>query len=207
MTERTRQNIMIIFLGAVLALTVATVWLFGAQRREEITALGPAITVPNLGFTIRMPKGWERLRGDRQLLRYRQPLTAKVVYDSFTERRRERQIFFISIRPNASDAEVLGPLVKLARFWDDNDNDFHSFMLIKPGPPRLNKLGYERRSGVITLRYRAYRSPFMLIRYEQIKSQGRIFWCVMAGNTQLNEADRALLEAVVESFDLREDNI
>ena len=180
---------------------VGAVWLFAAQRRGEVTALGQTITAPNLGFAIRMPAGWEQIGGDGQLLVYRQPLTGKAVYDSFTRRRRQRRIFFIAIRPNASDAELLDPLVKLALFWDDKDNSFHSFRLIQPGPPRLDNLGYERRVGVITFRYRTLRSRFTLIRYEQIRAAGQVFWCIMAGNTQLNEADRALLEAVASSFE------
>ena len=205
MTERTRQNILGIFLGGVLAVTVGAVWLFAAQRQGEITALGQTITAPNLGFAIRMPRGWEPVAAYRRLLAnslvYRQPLTSKAVYDSFTGRRVQRRIFFVAIRPNASDAEVLDPLLKLAIFWDANDSSFHSFRLIQPGPPRLDNLGYEHRLGVITFRYKMYRSEFTLIRYEQIRAGGQVFWFVMAGNTQLNEADRALLEAVASSFE------
>ena len=202
MTERARQNILGVFLGGVLVVTVGAVWLFAGQRRREVTALGQPIAVPSLGFAVRMPAGWEQIGGDGQLLVYRQPLMGKAVHDSFTRRRRQRRIFFIAIRPNALDAEVLDPLVKLARFWDDNDNDFHSFRLIQPGPPRLDSRGYEYRDGIITFRYRAYRSAFTLIRYKQIRAGGRVFWCVMAGNTQLNEADKALLDAVAASFEL-----
>ena len=205
MTERTRQNILGIFLGGVLAVTVGAVWLFAAQRQGEITALGQTITAPNLGFAIRMPRGWEPVAAYRRLLAnslaYRQPLTSKAVYDSFTGRRLQRRIFFIAIRPNASDAEVLDPLGRLAIFWDANDDSFHSYRPIQPGPPRLDSLGYERRVGVITFRYRTLRSRFTLIRYEQIRAGGQVFWCVMAGNTQLNEADKALLEAVASSFE------
>ena len=215
MTERTRQNIMTIFLGAVLALTVATVWLFGAQRREEITALGPTIDVPELGFAVRMPKGWERIpegwiRIDKfkwrllNALIYRQPLEA-TVYDSNTQSGKQRLIFLIAIPPNASDEQALAPITNLAIWWAENRNDVGGFTLEPLGAPRFDRSGNEHRQAVITFRGR--RLHVTPMRYEQIKSQGRIFWCVIAGNTQLDEADKALFDAVVESFDLLEDNI
>jgi hypothetical protein len=199
---------MIIFLGAVLALTVATVWLFGAQRRKEITALGPAITVPNLGFTftIRMPKGWERARSWEQVatLAYGQPLEP-VLDGRSTRRDKQRRIFFIAIRPDASDEQELDLMKHLAKLWKRNYNYGGSFTFGPMGAPHFDSFGNEYREAVVA--FRGQRSHLILMRYEQIKSQGRIFWCVMAGNTQLNEADRALLDAVVESFDLLENNI
>ena len=211
MTEKTRQNLLGVFLGAVLVLTVAAVWLFAAHRRGQVTALGEKIGGADLGFTIRMPRGWEAAAFYKHslvdVLAYRQPLDANAGYDGFTRRRPERRIFVLAIRANASDAQILKPLLDLTQGWDMNDNSFHSFRLIQPGPPWLDDNGYEYREGLVTFLYRTYRSRFELIHYEQIRAGGRVFWCVMAGNTQLNVADKALLRAVASSFELLGDSI
>lgn len=219
MTERTRQNIMIVFMGAVLALTVGAVWLFGAQRREKITALGQTIPMPELGFTVRMPsswgqmpKGWGRIGAHRWLpantLVYSQPLEP-AVYDRNTRSDKKRLIFFIPIPPNATDKQILAPLDKLVIFWDINHN---LFRYLKPepfpfAPWRPDALGYERRDGAITFVHLRRGTIFRLIRYEQIKAQGQVFWCIMAGNTDLGIADKALLDVVADSFRLMENKI
>ncbi len=212
MTERTRQNIMIVFMGAVLTLTIAAVWLFGAQRREKITALSQTITVPELGFTVRMPSGWGRKGAYRWLpantLVYSQPLEP-AVYDRNTQSDKKRRIFFIPIPPNATDEQILAPLNNLVIFWDI---DLNLFRYLKPqpfpfAPWRPDALGYERRDGSITFVHLRRGTIFRLIRYEQIRAQGQVFWCIMAGNTDLDIADKALLDVVADSFRLLENNI
>ena len=205
MSERTRQTILAAFLAGVLGVSVGAVWLFASQRRGEVTALGQRMVAPELGFAIQMPKEWERVAGYKWLLAkalvYRQPLKPGGV-DRIMRRRLQRRVFFLAIPPNASDEEVLAPLGKLALFWDINDNHFHSFKPSRLGPPRLDNFGYERREGLISFLYKNHHGRFVLIRYQQIRAGGRVFWCVMAGNTELTEADRALLEAVASSFEL-----
>ncbi len=206
MTGRTRQTLLAAFLAGALVVTVGAVWLFAAQRRAEITALGHSVVVSELCFAIRMPKEWERVAGYKLLLGnalvYRQPLKPGAGYDPIMRKRSQRRIFFLAIPPNASDDEVLAPLRKLAIFWDAKDNDFHSFKPSRLGPPRLDSFGYERREGLISFLYKNQRDRFVLIRYQQIRAGGRVFWCVMAGGTQLTDADKALLQAVASSFEL-----
>ena len=206
MTERARQNILGVFLGGLLALTVGAVWLFAAQRRAEVTALGQTLTAPNLGFAIRMPRGWEPVALGRTRLGtgviYRQPPDSQAAFDSFTRRVPQRHIFFLAIPPNAPDEQVLNPLGNLVRSWDRNDNLFR-YPEPKPFPlgPWRFSLGYERRDGAITFLNVRHGARSVLMRYQQIKADGRIFWCIMAGNTRLNEADKALLQAVASSFE------
>ena len=213
MTERTRQNILGIFLGGVLAVTVGAVWLFAAQRQGEITALSEPISVEGLGFSISMPKGWEPKAVGRTLfgngLIYRQAPNPKAGLGKVTATTPQRHLFIFAIVPNATDEQVLAPLDKLVSFWDINHN---LFRYLKPEPfPfaawRPDALGYERRDGAITFVHIRRGISFRLIRYEQIKAHGRVFWCIMAGNTELDIADKALLDAVSESFRLLGDSI
>lgn len=203
MTDQTRQKLRIVFLAGVLGLSVGAGWLFAAHRRAQVTALSEPIRVEGLGFSISMPKGWQRIDARRwrlaNTLVYTQPLEP-AVYDSDTQRAKQRRIFFIAIPPNASDAQTLAPLRNLAAMWTLTYNYGGSFALEPLGAPRFDSVGNEHREAVIA--FRRGRSRFILMRYEQIKAQGRVFWCVMAGNTQLNEADRALLEAVASSLEL-----
>jgi len=187
----------------VLVVSVGAVYLFAAQRRAEVTALSEPISVKGLGFSISMPKGWQRTAARRWLLvntlAYTQPPEA-AEYDSNTRRDKKRVIFFIAIHPKASDEQVLLPLRNLATLWTLNYNYGGSFTFEPLGAPRFDRSGNEHREAVIT--FRGGRSRFTLIRYEQIKAQGRVFWCVIAGNTPLGIADKALLDAVASSFEL-----
>ncbi len=213
MSERTRQNILAAFLAGVLGLSVGAVWLFAAQRRERITALSEPIRVEGLGFSISMPKGWERKAVGRTRfgngLIYRQAPNPKAGLDKLTATTPQRHLFIFAIVPNATAEQILAPLDKLVSFWDINHN---LFRYLKPEPfPfaawRPDALGYERRDGAITFVHIRHGISFRLIRYEQIKAHGQVFWCIMAGNTELDIADKALLDAVSESFRLLGDRI
>ena len=208
MTERTRQNILGVFLAGVLGLSVGAVWIFASQRRAEVTALSEPISVAGLGFSIRMPKGWEPKAVGRTLfgngLIYRRAPNPRAGLDKITATTHQRHLFVLAVVPNATDEQILAPLDKLVSFWDRNHN---LFRYLKPEPfPfaawRPDALGYERRDGSITFLNIRRGARSTLIRYQQIKAQGRVFWCVMAGNTQLDEADKALLKAVASSFEL-----
>ncbi len=208
MNERTRQTLLAAFLAGVLVVSVVAVWLFAAQRRAKVTALGQRVVASELGFSIHMPLGWEAVALGRTRLGtgviYRQPADPQAAFDRFTRRVPQRHVFFLVVPPNAPDEQVLIPLDRLVLSWDKNDNLFH-YPEPKPfpfGPWRLDSLGYERREGVISFLYRNHRGRVVLIRYEQIRARDRVFWCVLAGNTELTEADKALLEAVASSFEL-----
>ncbi|NIA07382.1 MAG: hypothetical protein GWP14_07085 [Actinobacteria bacterium] len=204
MTERTRQTLLGIFLVGVLALTVLSVALFAGQRRRLVTSLGEPISLPQLGFAVRMPAGWEPgpIKSSRlfSTLVYTRPLDRSARLDGLTQRTPKRQIFFFSVRPGASDEQTLTPLLSLVRLLDMNDNDFYSPLPIEPRSVQVGP--YEQREGGFSFRYRRYPYPVALLRYHQITVGRRVFWCVMVGNTQLNQADHALLRAVAASFGL-----
>ena len=212
MTEATRQNIMRVFLGGVLAVTVGAVWVFGAQRREEITALGQEVTEPKLGFAIRMPAGWERLPTSPSrygsILVYMRPTQPNTERDRLTKQLAKRYIFFIITPRQATDERIVYPLAKLVKDLDDSDNYFDGYQRIWSGPPRPGK--YQRRSG--TIRPRLYLRqwlpyPIELGLFEQITAEKQVFWCILAGNTELSIADEALLDAVAKSFRLLENDM
>ena len=209
MTEKTRQTLLGSFLASVLVLTVLSVGLFAAQRRHFVTALSEPISLPQLGFTIRMPQGWEPGPvGTSRLfatLKYTQPLDRSARMDSLTERIPRRQIFFFSVRPNATDEQTLTPLLGLVHLLDLNDNMFFSPLPISPRSVQLGP--YEQREGGFSFRCRRYPYPVVLLRYQQITVGHRDFFCVMVGNTQLDQADDALLKAVAESFLLPDKSI
>ena len=153
-----------------------------------------------------MPKGWWiRIGAGRwqlaNALVYSQPPEA-AVYDSNTKRGKRRLIFFIAIPKNASDKQVLAPIGDLALSWAVYQNYIGGFTLEPLGAPQSDSSGNEHREAVIT--FRGQRSRLTLMRYKQIKAQGRVFWCVIGGNTQLDIADKALLDAVAKSFRLLE---
>ena len=207
MTERTRQIILGLFLAGVLVFTVAFAGLFAAHRCQLATALGQPIISNQLGFSIRMPRDWEPgLMETSDLfstLAYTRPLDRTARMDSLTSRTPRRQIFFFAIRPGATDEQALTPLLSLVRLVDINDNDFYAPQPIDPRPTRLGP--YEQRAGGFHFRYRRLAYPLVLIRYQQIMVGKRVFWCVMLGNTQLNEADQALLRAVAAGFQILPD--
>ena len=207
MTEKTRQTFLGLFLAGVLVLTVASVGLFADHRRRRVTSLGQPINLPQLGFSVRMPAGWEsgpaEISNLFSTLVYTQPLDRSARLDSLTQRTPKRQMVFFSVRPGATDEQALVPLLSLVNLVDLNDNLFHSPMRIEPRTVQLGP--YEQRDGGFSFRYLNYPYPFVLLRYQQITVGRRVFWCVLLGNTQLDRADHALLRAVAASFQLLPD--
>ena len=204
MSERTRRTILGVFLGGVLGVTVGAVWLFAGERRSEATALGEEIEWPSEGFGIRMPRGWGRVRVEKR------SFTARFVYvkpvdkdsrrDSLTRRIQKRWIYFFSISPGATEGEAAIPVLGLAMALASNDREFHSPK--KEKSQLIDAAVYERRESGYSYFYRNYDQRMLLLLYQQISVGERVFWCVMLGNTELTEADRALLEAVSSSFTL-----
>ena len=120
--------------------------------------------------------------------------------DSLTGRIRGRQIYFFSISPGATEGEAAIPVLGLAIAVANNDPEFHG---LRKENSRLIDAGvYERRESGYSYLYRNYDQRMMLLRYQQISVGERVFWCAIIGNTELTEADRALLEAVSSSFTL-----
>ena len=197
MTEKTRQILLGLFLAGVLVLTVAAVGLFAAQRRKAATALGPTIISRQFGFSINMPKGWERV-----------PLNSSLFgpglrYIDKSDPRAGRDIFFLITAPSGtSDEQILQPLVVLLKVLDINDINFDGYQVQWSGPAQPGQ--YQRRRGsIIALAYQGRRLPYpvRLGLYEQITAGQQVFWCIIKGNGQLNAVDEALLDAVVASFE------
>ena len=163
--------------------------------------------MPQLGFEICMPRGWERevegLSALFSTLAYSRPLDSSARLDSLTQRTPKRQIFFFSIRPGASDEQAVVPLRGLVKVLNENDNEFYAPQPIEPRQTHLGK--YERREGGVVFRHRHFAYPVVLVRYHQITAGQRVFWCIMVGNTKLDEAGQALLRAVAASFRLLSD--
>ena len=190
------------FLGVVLGATVGGVMLFAGQRRAEVRALGEEIEWPSEGFAIRMPLGWERARAEKRSFTarfvYVKPVGKEDTRDSVTGRMHRRWIYFFSISPGATEKEAAIPVVGLAIALGNNDFEFHG--LRKEKSVLIDAAVYERRESGYSYLYRNYGQRMMLVRYQQISVGKRVFWCAIIGNTALNEADRALLEAVSSSF-------
>lgn len=206
MSERTRQIALGAFLAGVLVVTVGSVGAFSAHRQEQATALGPTIISSQLGFSIRMPKGWKKVPVSMNLLGpslvYMRELEAHAGRDSLTDQSPYRYMYFLITAPQASSEDILGPLLNLVGVLDMSDNYFDGYQIQWLGPSRLGK--YQTQPGNIRARFyqrRLLAHPIELGLYEQIIADGQVFWCVLVGNTQLNAADEALLQAVVLSFD------
>ena len=208
MSERTRQIVLGVFLAGVLVVTVGAVGLFARHRQKQVTALGVTVRSEELGFEISMPKGWERIRVNVRLLgpslAYMREPDPHAGRDCLTKQFPQRRIYFLVTPPQASDERIVYPLGKLLQYLDISDNYFDGYEATSPGPTRSGK--YQRRSGVIRAQAHIYRNgrlayyPIELGLYEQITTGQQVFWCVLIGNTQVNAADRALLEAVASSF-------
>ena len=206
MTERTRQIVLGVFLVGVLAVTVGAVWLFADHRQKQVTTLGPMIRSESLGFSIRMPKDWERVPVSANLfgpcLVYMRHLEAQAGHDRMTNQMPQRHIFFLITPPGGTPEQVLEPLAKLVQALNISDNYFNGYQISWLGEATQTG-NYLRRKGNIRARVyerRILPYPIELGRYEQITAENQVFWCVIYGNTQINAADEALLEAVVGSF-------
>jgi len=200
MTEKTRQTVLGVFLAGVLALTVVSVGLFADQRRRRVTSLSPPIIASQLGFSIRMPRDWERVPFSRTLF------GPGLAYMRKSDPRAGRDIYFLITVPQGTSEEILQPLTMLLRVLDINDINFDGYQIRWSGPPRPGQ--YQRRRGTINaLFYRRQPLPYpvKLGLYEQIDADQQVFWCVITGNTQMNAADEALLDAVAASFQLLPD--
>ena len=205
MTERTRQTILGLFLAGVLVFTAASAGLFAAHRRQLVTALGQPIALPKLGFSIRMPEGWKQVPVNMKLLGpslafIREP-EPHAGHDSLTDQSPYRYIYFLITPPQASSDDILKPLLNLVGVLDINDNYFKGYRIQWSGPTRPGI--YPRRSGTIGVSFylgRRLAHPIELGLYEEITAGQQVFWCVLTGNTQMNAADKALLEAVAGSF-------
>ena len=202
MTERTRQTILGVFLAGVLAITAGAVWLFAAQRQKQVTALGPTIRSESLGYSIRMPKGWavntNPLGASLAYMRELEPHTGR---DSLTDQSPYRYIYFLITPPQATAEQILEPLARLVQALDISNNYFGGYQITWSEPTQPGK--YLRRKGNISARVyqgRFLPYPIELGLYEQITAENQVFWCVIYGNTPLNAADEALLDAVVASF-------
>ena len=197
MTEKTRQILLGVFLAGVLVLTVASVGLFAAQRRTQATALGPAIVSRQLGLSIRMPKDWERVPLNSDLF------GPGLAYMRKSDPRAGRDIYFLITPPQAGPEDILEPLGNLVGVLDINDIYFDRYQIQwSGGPTRPGK--YQRRRGTISpLFYQGRRLPYpiRLGLYEQITADQQVFWCIIKGNSQLDAADEALLDAVAASFE------
>ena len=206
MTERTRQTILGVFLAGVLVVTVGSAELFSKHRQKQVTALGVTIQSERLGFKISMPKGWERVSVNMNLLgaslAYMRELEPHAGRDSLTDQSSYRYIYFLITPPQASSEDILKPLLNLVRVLDISDNYFGGYQITwTTEPTRPGK--YQRHKGNIRARvYKGRLLPYAieLGLYEQITADQQVFWCVIFGNTPLNAADEALLEAVVGSF-------
>ena len=206
MNQRSTKPLLLVFLIILLAGTVVLAGFFAAHRRRQVTALGPAITSTQLGFSIRMPQDWDRVTAGMTIfgpgLVYMRPLQPGAGRDSLTGQSPQRHIFFLITAPNATEEQVLTPLTGLVRALDISDNYFHGYQIKWSGDGPPGK--YQRRRGVI--RVRVYQRdgssfPIELGFYEQITAANQVFWCVIVGNTRLDAADEALLDAVVASFE------
>ena len=197
MTERTRQTILGLFLAGVLVFTVASAGLFATHRRQLVTALGQPIALPKLGFTIRMPQDWERVPLSRNLF------GPGLAYMRKSDPRAGRDIYFLITPPQASSEDILKPLGNLVGVLDINDIHFDRYQIQwSGGPTRPGK--YQRRRGTISALFYQRRPlpyPIKLGLYEQITADQQVFWCIIKGNSQLDAADEALLDAVSASFE------
>ena len=199
MTEKTRQTALGVFLASVLVLTVLAVGLFAAKRRKLTTALGPAITSEQLGFSISMPKDWEQVSLNNKLF------GPGLAYIRRSDPSADRDIYFLITPPQASSEDVLKPLGNLVGVLDINDINFGGYRIQWFGGPTQSGR-YQRRRGIISVSsYQGRRLSYSvkLGLYEQITADQQVFWCIIKGNSQLDAADYALLDAVVASFEKR----
>jgi len=208
MAQQSNKPALMIFMVVLLLTTVGLVGLFAAHRRSQVTALSEPLDIKQLGFSIRMPLDWDPVgpMGTTPFgpgLMYRPARTASRGRSS--QGIPSRYILLISIPVGASDEQTLIPLAQLAEFWQDNINEFYGYGAKPLGPTWYDQHGYARRVGYITYRPA---NPYLrnqrieLIGYQQITAGSRIFWCIIMGNTQLDAADQALLNAVANSFEL-----
>lgn len=197
MTEKTRQTALGVFLAGVLVLTVLAVGLFAANRRKFATALGPPIVSEQLGLSISMPKDWERVSLNNKLF------GPGLAYMRKSDPSADRDIYFLITPPQASSEDVLKPLGNLVGVLDINDIYFDGYQIQWSGGPTQSGR-YQRRRGTISAssyQSRRLSYPIKLGLYEQITADKQVFWCIIKGNSQLDAADEALLDAVIASFE------